>query len=365
MIDVSVDYRPDRPLHPGRFLKEQLNDRGLTQHDFAHRMQRPPQVINQIVREKKSITAETALGIEKVLGIEAKFWVNLQAIYDLAVARQAEDEKLLEREQQWLARFPLKEMIRLGWLDLEPGERDSRQLRELLKFFAVQSFGALQPSTEAIGFRVTDNAKIDEWALRAWLRQGEREAEKQTVAVFDHGRFQEALHQIRMLTTGSPALSWPQMQQLCAEAGVALVAVSHLPKTGANGVARWLSRDKALIQLNLRYRWADIFWFTFFHEARHVLQHQTRRIFVDLPRRDRTSPEEVETNRLASDLLIPPARYEQFVQDGSFSAEAVTEFADEIEIHAGIVVGQLQHDQKLPHSHLNDLRERWQFTAVG
>ena len=80
-------------------------------------------------------------------------------------------------------------------------------------------------------------------------------------------QFSAATDEIRSLTTASPEVFWPRMQALCAAAGVVLIAVPHLPKTGANGVARWLDPGKAMIQLNLRYRWADIFWFTFFHEA--------------------------------------------------------------------------------------------------
>ncbi len=87
--------------------------------------------------------------------------------------------------------------------------------------------------------------------------------------------------------------------------GVAAIVVREFPKIGANGVARWLAPTKALIQLNLRYRWADIFWFTFFHEAAHVLMHETRRVFVEIEGNPRRNPQKSEANRVAEELLIP------------------------------------------------------------
>ncbi len=361
MIDVPVEYRPNSALHPGKLLLEELEARDLSQREFAKRMDRPAQVINQIVRGKKAITPETALGIEKVLGIDAQVWINLQRIYDLVVARMAEDEKL-ELQSEWLQRFPVATMVKFGWL--EEQSRKSERLRELLKFFAIPSFDALPPTAEAIGFRVTERARVDEWALRAWLRQGEREAEAQPTAPFDHDRFAAAVKDIRSLTTAAPEIFWPRMRQLCADAGVALVALPHLPKTGANGVARWLNPSKAMIQLNLRYSWADIFWFTFFHEAAHIMQHQTKHVFVDLPGEDRNTPEEADANRFASDTLIPPEQFQQFAKRERCSSDEVTQFAAEIGIHPGVVVGRLKHEELLPQNRLNGLRSRLRFAAA-
>lgn len=362
MIDVPVDYRPDRALHPGKVLQEELAARDMTQREFAKRMHRPPQVINQIIRGKKAITPETALAIEKVLGIDAQFWVNLQRIYDLVVARMAEDEEL-ELQKEWLRRFPVAEMTKLGWLDEQ--RRVSARLRELLKFLGVPSFDALEPSAEAIGFRITEKARVDEWALRAWLRQGERVAINRPTLPYDPEKFKAAVAEIRQLTNDGPEVYWPRMRELCADAGVVVIGVPHLRNTGANGVARWLSPRKAMIQVNLRYAWADIFWFTFFHEAAHVMQHDTKRIFVDLKNDERCDPAETRANFFSSDTLIPPIRYQRFVEGEMFTLPAVQSFADEIDIHPGIVVGRLQHDGHVRRDRLNSLRERLKFERVA
>ncbi len=360
MIDVQADYRPTRAVHPGRILSEELKARDISQKALAERMRRPPQVINQIIKGKKSITPETAIGIEKVLGIDAQIWINLQGIHDIALARIAEDAEL-EQQRDWLKKIPDREMAKVGWITRE--DRIASRLRELLKFFGTPSFEALEPTTEAVGFRVTEKAKVNEWALRAWLRRGEIEARQIEVAGYDEVRFRDAVREIRSLTLEEPSEYWSRMRAMCAAAGVVLLGVPHLPKTGANGVARWLSPRVAMIQLNLRYGSADIFWFTFFHEAGHVLQHETKRTFVDLQEDDRRDAAEDEADSFARESLVSTEDWGRFVQTGDFSRTAILSFASEQALHPGIVVGRLQREGKLLYSQKNDLKQRFKFVS--
>jgi HTH-type transcriptional regulator/antitoxin HigA len=76
-------------IPPGETLAEEIEARGMTQRQLASKIGRPPQAVNELVRGKKAITADTALALEDALeGISAKFWLNLQADYDLTLARQ-------------------------------------------------------------------------------------------------------------------------------------------------------------------------------------------------------------------------------------------------------------------------------------
>lgn len=90
MINVRARrIESDLPVHPGELLAEELDARGITQRGLAEMMGRPTQVINEIVRGKKAITAETAVQLEAALRIPAHLWLNLQSAYDLKRARQA------------------------------------------------------------------------------------------------------------------------------------------------------------------------------------------------------------------------------------------------------------------------------------
>ena len=86
---TKTQLRSDLPIPPGETLAEELAARGLSQAALARRMGRPLQTVNMIATGKKRITAETALDLERVLGVPAHVWLGLQAEYDETRARLA------------------------------------------------------------------------------------------------------------------------------------------------------------------------------------------------------------------------------------------------------------------------------------
>jgi Zn-dependent peptidase ImmA (M78 family) len=120
-----------------------------------------------------------------------------------------------------------------------------------------------------------------------------------------------------------------------------------------------LTADKALIQLSLRYKTEDQLWFTFFHEAAHIVLHRKRLIFLDISESE--GELEQEANRCAAEFLIPRTEYDEFATLSSHSQNRIRAFARSIGIAPGIVVGRLQHDGILPHSHCNDLKRRLEW----
>src|SRR5688500_5038353 len=113
------EYRPDFVAPPGDTLAETLEMHGMTQAALAERMGRPKKTISEIVNGKAELTVETALQLERVLGVSADFWVALERNYRAWLAREAESERLV-KETSWLKKFPVKEMVRLGWLRAQP-----------------------------------------------------------------------------------------------------------------------------------------------------------------------------------------------------------------------------------------------------
>jgi len=107
----------------------------------------------------------------------------------------------------------------------------------------------------------------------------------------------------------------------------------------------------------------DHLWFTFFHEAAHVLKHGKRAVFVegDDEKAAARDPREAEADAFAQELLIPAGDYERFCTNGDFSLAAIRQFAARIGIAAGIVAGRLQHDRKVPFSRANQLKRRFDF----
>ena len=348
----------DLPIPPGEVLEEELEARGMTQKELAARLGRPAQAINEIIKAKKAITPDTAIGLERVLGIDADFWTNFEATYRMTLARNREQEDLTAN-LHWLGSYPIKDMIKRGWIEAVR-DKPSR-LKALLSFLGM-STAEPKAYQAAVGFRITEAAQrqVSPGALAVWLRKGELDAQEISTADYDEDAFCNALTKIREMTEQPPGEFIPAMSALCAEAGVAFCMVRELPKSGANGATRWLTDRKALIQMSIRNKWADIFWFTFFHEARHLMKDRTqRRILIDGLGDPDMAEIEAEADRFARDFLIAPEDWQRFCDEGLFTSASVQEFAKSVGIAPFIVVGRLQKEGWVRYNRLTDLKQRY------
>lgn len=356
---IKNQYTPDSVSPPGETLQEILDSRGMSQAELANRTGRPTKTINEIIKGKAALTPETALQLEFALGTPATFWNNRERHYREFLARKKELEKL-QSQVDWLDTIPYKAMVDAGWL-AETSNRAER-LMHALTFFGVASPSSWDQIWKAqnAAFKQSARFEIDAGAVAAWLRKGELQAQQIEHGDYDPSQFRKALLTIRTLTRDLPADFARIMTEECGRAGVCVVFVPELPKTRVWGAARWISTTRALIQLSLRYRKDDHFWFTFFHEAAHVLLHGKRDFFIDRDDQEKDARES-DADSFARDWLIPPDAYKTFKRRGAMSCAAISRFAYEIGIADGIVVGRLQHDQLLPHTHCNELKRtlRW------
>ena len=356
---IQNQYYPDYVSPPGETLLELIDERGMSQAELARRMGRPKKTINEIIKGKTAITPETAIQLERVLGVPAHFWNNRQMNFDQYIARMEEEKKLRNR-LNWLQKFPIQAMIIRGWIP-EVGD-DVGQLRELLNFLGTASPDQWESlsQTKAV-FRKTAAYESDPFAVIAWLRKGENEAEDIQCKTYDARAFERILiEKIRPLTIEPPRIFQPALESFCASAGVATAFVPQLPKAPVSGATRWLSPGKALIQLSLRYKTDDQLLFSFFHEAGHILLHGKRDLFIE--DQAMNGKKEDEADQFAADTLIPPVQLRVFLESWTPNVypptSRIVEFADYVGVAPGIVVGRLQHDGRVPFSHFNHLKRR-------
>jgi len=178
---------------------------------------------------------------------------------------------------------------------------------------------------------------------------------------FESARFRTALDEIRKLTLKTPSEFERAIKRLCSDAGVALVLLSELPKTRLSGATRWLNKDKALIMLSLRHRTNDHFWFSFFHEAGHILLHGKKMLFLD-DVKQAESDLEAEANQFAANMLITDKDYRVFVASNPLPTGVdVSAFARRAGIAPGIAVGRLQHDKVIGFAAMNELKEHYEL----
>ncbi len=354
-------FEPDYAIPPGETLQETIESLGMTQRDLAVRTGMAPKTINEIIKGKAPITPDTAVLLERVTGVRANMWNNLETNYREQLAKIA-DRGRLEIDLGWLKRIPTKELIRRGVIEEQPDKVSL--LHAILEFFGVsssQSWNELWMKPAGV-FRKSEKFRAEPGAVATWLRLGELKAQKIEAKPYDRAKFLAVLNKIRKLTTEPPKVFEPKMVELCASTGVAVVFVREIKKCPTSGVARWLTPEKALIQLSLRYKTEGQFWFSFFHEAGHVLNDPKKGVYIDDG--DTSDPSrEDRANRFAGNFLIPPEHSR--VLPTLTTREAIVTFAERIGISPGIVLGRLQKEKIVPwRSYLNDLKRRFEWRTA-
>lgn len=354
-------FEPDYAIAPGESLREELEALQMTQAELAERTGLSAKHINQIVQGIAPVTPDTAVSLGRVTTLPAVVWSNLEAQYQVVRARLAEAEEA-ERDRQWVDQFPLAELEKRKIIR---DKRDHARTRhELLTFFGVANrevWEAKWISPEA-SFRRSRGYRVDDFATACWLRLGERKAQQTKTGEFDATRFRAALARIRRTMTSEPGTFMAVMEESCQQAGVVVVLEKEIKGSRAYGAVRWLAPGKALLQLSDRRKAEDAFWFTFFHEAGHLLLHGRRDPFVEYHAAEKDK-EEAEADRFAERLLIPDEEGERL--KGLRSEREIVAFADELRLPPAVVLGRLQHVLKvIPPSRFNHLRRRLEIVEA-
>ena len=332
-------FQPDYAVPPGNTLEETMESLGMTQRELAARTGLTVQTLNRIFKGEQPITYETANRLELVTGTPASFWNNLEAQYREQLAK-IEQSHEMEANLIWLKDIPVKVLAQRGVI---PQEGDKViVLREVLRFYGVSSVQAWHAIWDlpAAAARRSPFFKSSPGPTSAWLRLGQLQAREISCAPYNKKRFADNLRVIRSLTVRHPNEFVPEMRRLCAEAGVALSLIPEIQGAPWNGAAEWLTPTKAMILVNLRGRSEDKFWFSFFHEAGHVLHDSKKKRFIDDGKPYRDKPEEKRADAFAAEILIPSAHNDEI--RSARSAADIQGIASRLKISPGIVAGRYQ-----------------------
>jgi HTH-type transcriptional regulator / antitoxin HigA len=352
----SKEFCPDWASAPGDTIADILRERDLSEVEFARRIGHTPDDVKALLQGRATITIAIARRLERVLGASVEFWISRDFQYRQDVAR------LQVAHKEWLAELPVGDMIKFGWL--VPTPHPSEEVDACLRFFDVPSVGVWREVygglLQMAAFRTSNSLDSRPAAVAAWLRRGEIEAQAIDCHPWNAKQFQESLPYIRSLTREKdPDRFIPALQKCCAESGVAVTIVRGPAGCRSSGATRFLTRDKALLLLSFRYLTDDHFWFSFFHEAGHLLLHGEKGFFlegVDTP----STTEEEEANEFAARTLVPPEFQPTLFKLRANSRELIR-FAMRVGVSPGIIVGQLQHLGRIGYEQLNGLKRRFKW----
>ena len=330
-------------IPPGELLLQELQKIGMSQKELATRVGRPLKTVNEIIKGKNPITVATAMQLEKIFKlIPSSKWLELENDYRHQLAILEEKDQL-KRDLDWIANFPLKEMKKLGWIDSSKKGVDT--VKSLLTFFGVASVKQWKDiylkEISSSSFRISATISKEASAITAWLRQGEIDSMKRDLdKEYDKNKFKKVLLEVKLLSYRHPEDFAEQLVKLCEKAGVAIIYTPRLPKAPINGAARWIY-DKPVIQLTDYGKRNDRFWFTFFHEAGHILLHGKKEKHKNYD----TKQEEYEVDEFANKWLVNDNIFDEIIsyEDGDISHDVILKISGKYQLHPGIIVGHLQY----------------------
>jgi addiction module HigA family antidote len=280
-MSMQNRYFPSMVFHPGETLTEKLEEMEMGPKEFALRTDKPEKTIIAVMKGNSSITPDMAVRFEGVTKIPAHFWMNHQRSYDEFIVREKR-KVTIEEAVPWAKQFPLTDMTNKGWLP--PVSSIQEKTMELLAFFGFSNHKAWEEyyfkQQLKVAFRISLSQTQEPFAISAWLRKGELQAAELEANDYSEKKFKEILSALKSIMAKHPHGSLIQLQQICLEAGVKVVQTPCIKKASLSGSTRWLN-DTPFIQLSERYHHNDNFWFTFFHQAGHILLHGKKDIFLE------------------------------------------------------------------------------------
>lgn len=328
---------------PGGVVRASMEAKGWTQSDLAYALGTTTASVNYILNNKRGIGGAMARALGVALDCDPAVFARAQAEWEIQSADEPSPE--IATRARILTKFPLREMVKRGWIDPEHGKGTLEE--QVCRFFDVASLDDV-PSI-AHSARKTDYDDLPPQQL-VWLYRVRKIASEMTVGGYSPEKLRSAIQKMQALRSEPEAVRY--VPQLMGEAGVRFVVVEELPGSRIDGVCLWLNSRTPVIGLSMRFDRIDNFWFVLRHECAHVLHGHGRDaaiLDVDLEGSNTltVSEEEKIANDEAADFCVPSAKMQSFYlrKKPFFAEREVLAFAKRMEVHPGIVVGQLQRMQ--------------------
>lgn len=345
---------------PGEFIREELEARGWTQEDLVEIIGRDTRLVNEIINGRRSITPETASALGEAFGTGAQFWMNLQSSYQLSRAKL--DDGAIAHRSKIYSNAPVKLMMRRNWI--QGSENPNVLEKQVLDFLGIKNLDE-EPAPWRIAAR-TGTQYLSKYTpeQRAWVFRSRHLARAVHVGTFSDESFENGLNNLRSLRKTAEGIR--HIPRVLAEAGIRFVIVEPLPRTKVDGVCLWLDNKSPVMALSLRYDRIDYFWHTLIHEMCHIKKKDGLRehtpLDIDLVGRKKADKTprpsfEEDADAFASDFLVPAAEINNFIARTSplYSTAKIMNFANRIDVHPGIVVGQLQYRDEIAYAHSRTL----------
>jgi HTH-type transcriptional regulator/antitoxin HigA len=331
--------------HPGYYIKEEMEARGWAQRDLAFILGTTDQALNPILSGKRGISPEMAKALGEAFDVPAEFFANLQQAYDLAQARTPESSIAVRRNMQ--STYPVREMIKRGWLELSDAAMIETQLA---RFFCVEGPSDIPYFGEHAAKKSSYEEREIPPAQLAWLFRVRQIANSISVPNYSEKALRSALADFESLLYAPDEIR--RVPRILMECGIRFILVEKLPNADIDGVCFWLDEHSPVIGMSTRRDKIDNFWFVLRHECEHVLQgHGREEEMIDdnlegenASTNDAIPQEERIANGAAENFCVPREKLASFLarKHPFYYERDVIAFARLLNRHPGLVVGQMQ-----------------------
>jgi HTH-type transcriptional regulator/antitoxin HigA len=334
---LMVDQNSRRT--PGELVRAAMEAKGWNQSDLAFALGTTTAAVNQILSDKRSISPNMALALALALDERAELFARVQAEWDVRHADRP--DSAITTRSRILSRYPLREMIRRGWIDTE--HREGSLEEQVCNFFGVDTLDEVPYLAHSA--KKTNHSEIPPAQL-AWLFRVRQISSEMHPDRYRVGALQDTVEHFKSFRNEPDAVR--HVPRLLSEAGVRFVIVEGLPGSQIDGVCFWLDNNSPVIGMSMRFDRIDNFWFVLRHECAHVMHgHGKRQVILDQNMEvnaSAVSEEERIANAEAADFCIPSEQMRSFFlrKNPFFSETDVLAFSKRMKVHPGIAVGQLQ-----------------------
>ena len=358
-----MNYRDIMAFHPGYYVAEIIEDMGVTQAEFAVRMGTTSKTLSQLVNGQANISNDLAQKLSTMLGTSIEFWLNLQTAFDEKVI-EINKAKATDEQAEIVTVIDYSYFVKLANL---PTARTVREkIDNLCSYFRIADLRILRQNDFLVNFR-TGIATVEDKNVinsRAWLQTALNVAAGIETEPFHADKLKAYIPEIRAMTLQNPEVFLPRLREIFSDCGVAFVLLPYLKNSGINGAVKWINQDRVVLAMNDRRLNADTFWFSLFHEIKHVLQQKTKTVFVSSSKQEMKAMDEKleeEADIFAQNTLIPIRDYRQFAPSKYTSDAEIIAFAKKIGIHPGVVAGRLQYDHIIAPNRCSALKQQYKI----
>ena len=353
----TKEYIPFEATHPGFVLKEELQARGIKQKEFALDIDMQPTMLNELIKEKRAITAEIALSLEKALDIPADFWMRFQAGYELDCARIK--ERNIRKTQQieiWALikqYVPVSIFEKRGILTNSLSENISR-IWEIFEVKSVTELEASFLSNKKIAFyKKSEKLTNDQQNIFAWSKLAHWSAKPVTPSQFQIQNKEEIIAQLKTLYRQNVDVI-SGTKKILNDNGIKFLIIEKFKQSPIDGYSFWSVNNPAMV-LTLRKKNLDNFTFSVMHELGHIFEHLQPNhdedfLDIEYPEAE-LNEKEIEANLFANNCFIDNSTWQMFLdQNSRFNYETTDRnikiLADSLKIHSSIIFGRYSYETK-------------------